>query len=211
MSTIRNEGPTVETTSGASAAAADPTKGFADPGPLGLAAFATTTFLLSLFNAGIAPANLEKTVLPLALFYGGLAQLIAGLFEFRKANTFGATAFVSYGAFWLSFAAFVQFVEPALPEASTKTATGLFLLGWTIFTLYMLIASLKTSGALIGVFLFLFLTFLALVLGTLAGVAALATVGGILGIVTAIVAWYASFAVVTNETYGRQVIPTGPR
>ena len=75
----------------------------------------------------------------------------------------------------------------------------------------MLIASLKTSGALIGVFLFLFLTFLALVLGTLAGIAALATVGGILGIITAIVAWYASFAVVTNETYGRQVLPTAPR
>jgi succinate-acetate transporter protein len=212
MSTTRNEGPTVETTSGAaSAAAADPTKGFGDPGPLGLAAFALTTFLLSLFNAGIAPENLEKTVLPLALFYGGLAQLIAGLFEFRKANTFGATAFVSYGAFWLSFAAFVQFVEPAIPEASAKTATGLFLLGWAIFTLYMFIASLKTSGALIAVFLFLFLTFLALVLGTLLGVSALATVGGILGIVTAIAAWYASFAVVTNETYGRQVLPTGPR
>ncbi len=211
MSTTRNEGPTVETTSGASAAAADPTKGFADPGPLGLAAFATTTFLLSLFNAGIAPENLEKSVLPIALFYGGLAQLIAGVFEFRKANTFGATAFCSYGAFWLSFAAFVQFVEPALPASDTKTATGLFLLGWTIFTLYMFVASLRTSAALIGVFGLLFLTFLFLVLGTLAGVAALATVGGIIGILTAIVAWYASFAVVTNETYGRQVLPTGAR
>jgi succinate-acetate transporter protein len=210
MSTTVNDPHNVESTSG-SATAADPTAGFADPGPLGLAAFAATTFLLSLFNAGIAPENLEKTVLPLALFYGGLAQLIAGLFEFRKANTFGATAFVSYGAFWLSFAAFVQFVEPALPEASTKTATGLFLLGWAIFTLYMFIASLKTSGALIGVFGFLFLTFLFLVLGTLAGVASLATVGGILGIVTAIVAWYGSFAIVTNSTFGRQVLPTWPR
>jgi hypothetical protein len=210
MSTTVNDPHNVESTPG-STAAADPTKGFADPGPLGLAAFATTTFLLSLFNAGIAPESLEKTVLPLALFYGGLAQLIAGLFEFRKNNTFGATAFVSYGAFWLAFAAFVQFVEPALPEADHKTATGLFLLGWAIFTLYMFIASLKTSVALMGVFGFLFLTFLFLVLGTLAGVSSLATVGGILGIVTAIVAWYGSFAIVTNSTYGRQVLPTGPR
>jgi uncharacterized protein len=210
MSTTVNDPHNVESTTG-QAATADPTKGFADPGPLGLAAFGTTTFLLSLFNAGIAPENLEKTVLPLALFYGGLAQLIAGLFEFRKNNTFGATAFVSYGAFWLGFAAFVQFVEPALPEASTKTATGLFLLGWAIFTLYMFIASLKTNGTLIAVFGLLFLTFLALVLGTLLGVSALATVGGILGILTAIAAWYGSFAVVTNSTYGRQVLPTAPR
>src|ERR1700759_5507122 len=192
MSTTVNESPNVEHTPGA----ADPTKGIADPGPLGLAAFATTTFLLSLFNAGIAPENLEKSVLPLALFYGGVAQLIAGLFEFRKANTFGATAFVSYGAFWMAFAAFVQFVEPSLPESGTKTATGLFLLGWAIFTLYMFIASLKTSVALIGAFGVLVLTFLSLVLGTRGGVAALATVGGILGIVTAIVAWYGSFAIV---------------
>jgi succinate-acetate transporter protein len=210
MSTTVNDPHNVESTQGP-AATADPTKGFADPGPLGLAAFGTTTFLLSLFNAGIAPENLEKTVLPLALFYGGLAQLIAGLFEFRKNNTFGATAFVSYGAFWLGFAAFVQFVEPALPEADHKTATGLFLLGWAIFTLYMFIASLRTNGALIAVFGLLFLTFLFLVLGTLAGISALATVGGILGILTAIAAWYGSFAVVTNSTYGRQVLPTAPR
>jgi succinate-acetate transporter protein len=209
MSTT-HEGPSVETTSG-SVAAVDPTKSIADPGPLGLAAFALTTFLLSLFNAGIAPENLEKTVLPLALFYGGLTQLVAGTFEFRKANTFGATAFCSYGAFWLSFAAYVQFVEPAVPAASAKTATGLFLLGWAIFTLYMFVASLRTSAGLIAVFFFLFLTYLALVLGTLLGVAALGTVGGILGIITAIAAWYTSFAIVTNSTFGRSVLPTGAR
>ena len=207
MSTTVNESEAV-TPGGA---AADPTRGIADPGPLGLAAFALTTFLLSLFNAGIAPENLEKTVLPLALFYGGLAQVIAGIFEFRKANTFGATAFCSYGAFWLSFAAFVQFVEPAIPESSAKTATGLFLLGWAIFTLYMFVASLRTNGALIAVFGLLFLTYLALVIGTLAGVAALATVGGILGILTALAAWYGSFAVVTNATFGRTVLPVMPR
>ncbi|GAA4855393.1 GPR1/FUN34/YaaH family transporter [Actinomycetospora corticicola] len=191
--------------------AADPTRHFADPGPLGLAAFALTTFLLSLFNAGLAPEALESTVLPLALFYGGLAQLIAGLFEFRKANTFGATAFVSYGSFWLAFAAFVKFVEPGLPSGQATTAAGLFLLGWAIFTGYMMIASLRTTGALIAVFVLLFLTFLLLAIGDLTGTDGIATIGGYVGILTALAAWYASFAVVTNATWGRQVLPTAPR
>ena len=188
----------------------------ADPGPLGLAAFALTTFTLSLFNAGLAPEALEKTVLPLALFYGGLVQLLAGMWEFRKANTFGATAFCSYGAFWLSYAAFVQFAEPALEaggatETDLKTAAGIFLAGWAIFTLYMLVASLRTTGALVGVFATLFLTFTALTVADLTGVSALATIGGILGLITALVAWYASAAVVTNATWGRTVLPVAPR
>ena len=86
------------------------------------------------------PSNLEAVVLPLALFYGGLAQLLAGMWEFRKANTFGALAFSSYGAFWLSFAAYVKFIAPGLPASSAGTATGLFLLAWTIFTAYMTVA-----------------------------------------------------------------------
>ncbi|MDL5159539.1 acetate uptake transporter [Actinomycetospora termitidis] len=191
--------------------AADPTSSIADPGPLGLAAFALTTFVLSLFNAGLAPEALESAVLPLALFYGGLAQLLAGMWEFRKANTFGATAFVSYGAFWLSFAAYVQFVEPTLPEAQHTTATGLFLIGWAVFTGYMLIASLRTTGALVAVFGGLFLTFLFLAVGDLLGVDGIATIGGYFGLLTALAAWYASFAVVTNATWGRQVLPTAPR
>lgn len=189
----------------------DPTRSIADPGPLGLAAFALTTFVLSLFNAGLAPEALEPTVLPLALFYGGLAQLIAGLWEFRKANTFGATAFVSYGSFWLAFAVYVQFIEPTIPEADHTTATGIFLIGWAVFTGYMLIASLRTTGALVAVFALLFLTFLLLAVGDLTGVDGIATVGGFVGLVTAIAAWYASFAVVTNATWGRQVLPTAPR
>lgn len=209
MSTTVNEGHSGANAPGA--APAGPADTIADPSPLGLGAFALTTFLLSLFNAGIAPENLEKTVLPLALLYGGLAQLIAGIFEFRKANTFGATAFCSYGAFWMAFAAFVQFVEPALPESGTKTATGLFLLGWTIFTLYMLVASVRTTGAIAAVFGLLFLTFLALTIGSLAGVAVLGTIGGYLGILTALAAWYTSFAVVTNSTFGRALLPTGAR
>ena len=198
------------------AAEGDPTRHIADPGPLGLAAFAMTTFTLSLFNAGIAPEALEPVVLPLALFYGGLVQLLAGMWEFRKANTFGATAFASYGAFWLAFAAYVQFAEPSLQasgasEGQVQTATGIFLLGWAIFTLYMAIASLRTTVALIAVFVPLFLTFLLLSLGDLTGVSVLGTIGGIVGLVTALTAWYASFAAVTNSTFGRTVLPVAPR
>lgn len=196
--------------------AADPTRGIANPAPLGLAAFALTTFVLSLFNAKIAPEALEPVVLPLALFYGGIAQFLAGMWEFRKANTFGATAFGSYGAFWLAFAAYVQFVEPKLlasgaSETDVKLATGLFLVGWALFTLYMLIASLRTNAGLIAVFTTLFLTFLLLALADLLGASALGAVGGIVGLVSALCAWYTSAAIVTNETWGRTVLPVGPR
>lgn len=194
----------------------DPTRHIADPGPLGLAAFATTTFLLSLFNAGIAPESLEKVVLPLALFYGGLAQLLAGMWEFRKNNTFGATAFGTYGAFWLAFAGYVQFIEPALQsggatEADVALATGLFLLMFAVVTAYLTLASLRTTSALIAVFVLLTLTFLLLAIADLTGVSVLGTIGGYLGLLTALAAWYASAAAVTNATWGHTVLPVGPR
>jgi succinate-acetate transporter protein len=188
----------------------------ADPGPLGLAAFAMTTFVLSTVNSNIIPAAspLVLVVLPLALFYGGTAQLLAGMWEFRKGNTFGATAFSSYGAFWLSFAAYVKYIAGGLPAATAHEATGLFLLAWTIFTAYMLVASLRTNLAIIGVFLFLTLTFLALTIGALPNANPSASgwthLGGWLGLVTAAIAWYTSFAVVTNATWKKQVLPTFP-
>ncbi len=184
-----------------------PGDGIADPGPLGLAAFASTTFVLSVFNAGLAPKELTAVVLPLALFYGGTAQLLAGMWEFRKANTFGAVAFSSYGAFWLSFAAYVKFVAPGLPAASAGTATGLFLLAWTIFTAYMTVGAVRVNGAVAAVFVVLTLTFLALTIAELAGAAGIGILGGWLGIVTALLAWYASAAGVINATWKRAVLP----
>jgi hypothetical protein len=183
----------------------------ADPGPLGLAGFAMTTMVLSVFNANIiSDVKLQGVVLPLALFYGGLVQLLAGMWEFRKGNTFGATAFSSFGAFWLSYAAYVKFVVPGLPTATEYKATGLFLLAWAIFTAYMFLASLRTTGAIAMVFLTLTATFVLLCIGALDQNTTVTHAGGIVGLVTAGFAWYASFAVVTNETWKRTLLPTFP-
>lgn len=193
------------------AAEANPGAFIADPGPLGLAGFAMTTFILSVFNAHILDAGLEAVVLPVALFYGGLAQLLAGMWEFKKNNTFGALAFTSYGAFWLSFAALVKFIAAGLPPATAHQAVGLYLLAWTIFTLYMTIASARTSGAVFGVFIILSLTFIFLTIGELGSNTSMSKVGGFLGLITAFAAWYASAAGVTNATWKRTVFPTWPR
>jgi succinate-acetate transporter protein len=182
----------------------------ADPGPLGLAAFALTTFVLSMFNAGLVSDKAEPIVFGLALAYGGLAQLLAGMWEFRTGNTFGAVAFTSYGAFWLSFWAFVQFFEKDIPKADAGHAVGLFLIAWGIFTAYMFIASLRTTAAISLVFLLLAATFFVLGVGNANDNANVVKAGGYIGIATAAAAWYASFAAVTNATFKRTVLPVKP-
>jgi uncharacterized protein len=179
----------------------------ADPGPLGLAAFALTTFVLSMFNSGLVGEKGEPIVFGLAFAYGGLAQLLAGMWEFRTGNTFGATAFTSYGAFWLSFFVFVTFFADKVPAADTGHAVGLYLIAWGIFTAYMFIASLRTTAAIATVFLLLTLTFLVLGIGDAGGNESITKLGGYIGLATAAAAWYASFAVVTNSTFGRTLLP----
>jgi uncharacterized protein len=179
----------------------------ADPGPLGLAAFALTTFVLSMFNAKLMGAGGEPIVFGLALAYGGLAQLLAGMWEFKTGNTFGAVAFTSYGAFWLSFWAFVQFFEKDIPKADAGHAVGLFLIAWGIFTAYMFIASLRTTVAISTVFLLLAATFFLLGIGNAGAHTGIVKIGGYVGLATAAAAWYASFAAVTNSTFGRTVLP----
>ncbi len=183
----------------------------ADPAPLGLAAFAMTTFVLSFFNAGLVNATGEPIVLGLALAYGGAAQLLAGMWEFRNNNTFGATAFTSYGAFWISFWAFNQFYADSVPKNEIGAAVGLYLIAWGIFTAYMFIASMRVSMAVMGVFALLAITFLLLGIGEASASSGVSKAGGYIGIVTAVVAWYASFAGVANSTFGRTVMPVGPR
>jgi uncharacterized protein len=179
----------------------------ADPAPLGLAGFALTTFVLSMFNAGLVNEKGEPIVFGLALAYGGLAQLLAGMWEFKNNNAFGATAFTSYGAFWLSFWAFEQFFAKDIPEAQLGDAVGLYLIGWGIFTTYMWIASFRVSIAVNVVFLLLATTFFLLGIGDSSGTEDIVKAGGWFGLATAAAAWYASFAVVTNKTFGRSVMP----
>ncbi len=188
------------------------TSSTADPAALGLAGFALTTFVLSMINAGLWSAGGLTVVVALAFFYGGLAQLLAGQQEFKKNNTFGATAFSTYGAFWLSVAFWLlmtslgAFNGLQLPNAH---ALGYLLIGFTIFNTYMMIASFKTNKAVMLVFVFLEITFLLLDFGEF-GSAACHMLGGYFGIITALVAWYASAATVINFTFKKVVWPLGP-
>jgi succinate-acetate transporter protein len=182
----------------------------ADPGPLGLAGFAMTTFVLSMFNADLVSKGGEAVVLGLALAYGGLAQLLAGMWEFRKGNTFGAVAFTSYGAFWLSFWALDVFYAKDIAAADAGHAIGLYLIAWGIFTLYMTVASLRTTAAIFTVLALLTITYFLLGIGNAGAHTTIIKIGGWAGLVTAAAAWYASFAAVTNSTFGRVVLPVMP-
>jgi len=184
----------------------------ANPAPLGLCGFALTTFVLSSINAGWFPDKGTNIVVGLALFYGGLAQLCAGMWEFRSGNTFGATAFSSYGAFWLSFAAIfipgtgiLAAITPVLHQA-----LGVYLLGWTIFTGLMFLGTFRSNIALMAVFGLLFLTFLFLTIGELGASNGAHVIGGYLGILTAIAAWYAALAGILVSTKSAFQLPVFP-
>jgi succinate-acetate transporter protein len=179
----------------------------ADPAPLGLAAFAMTTFALSVSNAKIWGPGADAA-LALALVYGGAVQLFAGMWEFVRKNTFGALAFSSYGAFWISYYVFGKFVAGGVAPADLPQAVGVFLLGWTIFTFYMVIPSLRVSAAVAAVFILLTITFVLLTIGAFQSNLTITQWGGYFGIATAAVAWYTSFAGVVNETFKKVLIPT---
>lgn len=179
----------------------------ADPGPLGLAGFAMTTFVLSMINANLVSGANLGTVLALAIAYGGLAQLLAGMWEFRTGNTFGAVAFTSYGAFWISYYVLVHVTGSGV----TAHGIALYLFSWGFFTLYMFFSSLRTTGAVALVFLLLTITYILLGLGNIgSGHTGLVHAGGGVGIATAVAAWYASFAAVINSTFGKVVLPVFP-
>jgi succinate-acetate transporter protein len=184
----------------------------ADPAPLGLAGFALTTFVLSMVNSDIIPDTLVGGALGAALAYGGIAQFAAGIWEFAKGNTFGATAFCSYGAFWVSFWYLTGHTDLSGAAAGdVHQGIGLYLLAWGIFTAYMTVAALKVNTAVLVVFALLTLTFLGLAWGEFANSTGIHHFSGYLGLLTALAAWYASFAGVTAFTWGRQIAPVGPR
>jgi succinate-acetate transporter protein len=180
----------------------------ADPAPLGLGAFALTTFVLSVHNAGWAP---DFVWIGLAIFYGGLAQFLAGMWEFRNNNTFGAVAFSTYGGFWLALGSFVLLLvfKPALLAAgNVDNGLGWFLLAFAIFNTYMMLWATRVNVAVFLVFLTLELTEIILFIGFFQGSKSIIQVGGVVGVVTAAVAWYASAALVIRSL-GSPVLPVG--
>ncbi len=191
--------------------ASDTQPALGNPAPLGLIGFGLTTVVLSLVNAGLLPHAGEAVVIPLALAYGGLIQLIAGLLEFKTGNTFGVVAFLSYGAFWWWFALLLLFAGNGLIDLKGADSTiGVTLLAWGVFTLYMWISTFHLNRALWLVFLTLWITFFLLGLGSLFHSPGLSHAGGWVGILCGLLAAYTSFALVTNATAGKDVMPIGP-
>ena len=188
-----------------------PLAAIADPAPLGLAAFALTTFLLSAANANWMGAATGNAWLGYALAYGGAIQLLAGMWEFRNRNVFGATAFSTYGGFWIGLFLWVQFVAPGAKSASAADHDlGWILLAFAIFNTYMLIMSLALNTAVFLVFLTLEITEVVLFIGNFAGNSSIVHIGGYIGVITALVAWYTSAAGVSNGIAGnRIVLPVG--
>ncbi|MBN2065329.1 MAG: acetate uptake transporter [Candidatus Thermoplasmatota archaeon] len=180
----------------------------ANPAPLGLMGFGMTTVLLNIHNAGFFA--LGSMILAMGLFYGGLAQIIAGILEYRKGNTFGVTAFCSYGLFWLSFVGLV--VLPNLIPGVTAPglqAKGAYLFMWGLFTFMMFISTLKKNKALQFVFLSLTILFWLLALGDFTNNATITTIAGYEGIICGLSAIYLAMAEVMNETYGKVILPIG--
>ena len=196
-----------------------PVAGIADPAPLGLAAFALTTFLLSAANAKWMNSATGDAWLGYAFAYGGLGQLLAGMWEFRNRNVFGATAFSTYGGFWIGLGLWRLLVAPppagagplavAAHAAATTHDLGWILLAFAIFNTYMLLWSTQVNAAVFAVFLTLELTEIFLFIGFLGANSNIVKVGGYIGIVTAVCAWYASAAGVANGMGGRARVPVG--
>ncbi len=214
----------MSTTDDAPAPAAAPLTGVADPAPLGLAGFALTTFLLSAINAGWAKSSTGSDWWGYAIAYGGLVQLLAGMWEFRNRNVFGAVAFSTYGGFWIGLGLWLHFIPATVKLTalvSLNRDLGWILLAFAIFNTYMLIISSQVNMAVFLVFLTLEVTEILLFIGNfvtknpalppfnVTPLPALIQVGGYIGVLTALVAWYTSAAGVMNGLKGRQVFPVG--
>jgi succinate-acetate transporter protein len=184
----------------------------ANPGPLGLMAFGMTTILLNVHNAGLIP--LSGIILAMGVFYGGIAQVIAGIMEWRKNSTFGMTAFLSYGLFWLSFVGIFAFPKwmgsAALDLGATSTALGYYLAAWGMFTALMFVGTLRINRSLQTVFFSLTILFFLLAVAEWTGNETITRIAGWEGIFVGFSAVYGSIAQIWNELYGRVVLPIGP-
>lgn len=179
----------------------------ANPAPLGLVAFGMTTVLLNLHNAGLF--GLDTMILGMGIFYGGIAQIIAGIMEWKKKNTFGTTAFASYGFFWLTLVALLVLPKMGWGEAPSKAAMAAYLFMWGLFTFFMFIGTLKLNRALQFVFGSLTILFWLLATADATDTVAITRVAGVEGIICGLSAIYTGLAQVLNEVYGRTLLPLG--
>jgi len=180
----------------------------ANPAPLGLLGFGLTTVLLNFHNAGFYP--LDSMILAMGIFYGGMAQIFAGIFEWKKKNTFGTTAFLSYGLFWLSLVGLIVIPKFGWIPAQTPGSFGAYLFMWGLFTFIMFFGTLRANRALQVVFLSLAILFFLLAARQWTGSAGIGVLGGWEGIFCGLSAVYTGLAQVLNEMYGRTVWPLGP-
>jgi len=186
----------------------------ANPGALGLFSFASTTFILSLYNVKTRGITTPNVVVGMAIFCGGLVQLLAGMWEFPRGNVFGGTAFSSYGAFWMSFATIFIPASGIIDSYGTnvdelESALGIYLITWFMFTFLMFLGSLKKNICFIALFFFLWLTFLVLALSKFTGKESLNTAGGALGIVTAMIAYYGALSELLGKDESLFSLPLG--
>lgn len=181
----------------------------ANPAPLGLLGFGMTTVLLNLHNAGLFEMN--AMILAMGIFYGGMAQIIAGIMEWKKGNTFGTVAFTSYGFFWLTLVGMITFPKTELMAASSTSGLVAFLVMWGIFTAILFVGSLTLNRATQFIFGSLTLLFVLLAIGDASGSAAIKTIAGLEGIVCGASAIYAAAAQILNEMYGYEKLPLGLR
>lgn len=179
----------------------------ANPAPLGLTGFGLTTVMLNIHNAGFFPNN--AMILGMGIFVGGIAQIIAGIFESKKNNTFGVTAFTSYGSFWLSLVAIWALPALGIAEKPDETAMGCYLAFWGLFTLVMFFGTLRLNRALQVVFGSLAILFFLLAIGDFSHNPSVKIIAGYEGIFCGLSALYAAMAQVLNEVYGRTILPLG--
>jgi succinate-acetate transporter protein len=183
----------------------------ANPAPLGLFGFGFTTLVLSLINANLIGVGATPVVLGMAFAYGGLAQFMAGMWEFRTGNTFGAVAFSSYGAFWISFFILVTYDVKLISPLETSSALGGYLWAWGILTGLLFLCSFKLPMVLSFVFFGLTVTFILLGIGNSGADSSIVHAGGWAGLITAAAAMYAATGMVMEHQYGRAILPLGVR
>ena len=179
----------------------------ANPAPLGLMGFGLTTILLNLHNIGLF--GLGSMILSMGIFYGGIAQIIAGIMEWKKKNTFGTVAFISYGFFWITLVGIITLPKFGLAEAPDAVAMSSFLFFWGFFTLILFVGTFKMNRIIIAIFGSLTVLFFLLALGDMTGSPLIKTIAGFEGVLCGLLAVYAGAAQILNEIYGREVLPLG--